>query len=407
MILPRYALFAALLAAAGLPIYIHAPKFYVDEYGLGLAEIGVALMLLRLIDVVQDPFLGRLAGRLQARRGFAAFVAAFGLASGMVGLFAVTPPFAPLVWMGICLVILFTSFSFLTILFYARGIPQARALGSTGHVRLAGWRETGALLGVSLACILPFMLERAGLPPYAGFAASFVLLTLVATAWMHPIWSGPVEVPGLGFSSLLRDPEIRRLLLVAILNAAPVAMTSTLFLFFVEYRLEQPAMAGPYLLTFFVAAALAAPFWSRAAQKFDATRILSAGMLLSVFAFAWAFFLGAGDGTAFLLICIASGAALGADMTLLPAMFSHRVAEIDGNGGEAFGLWNFCSKFTLALAAVTALPLLESAGFQAGAQNSVAALTRLSVLYALLPCALKIAALLLLNVGPKRKFVKC
>ena len=30
--LPGYALFGALLAAAGLPLYIHAPKFYVDEY---------------------------------------------------------------------------------------------------------------------------------------------------------------------------------------------------------------------------------------------------------------------------------------------------------------------------------------------------------------------------------------
>ncbi|NNF72918.1 MAG: sugar:cation symporter, partial [Rhodobacteraceae bacterium] len=35
--LPAYALFAAMLAMAGLPIYIHAPKFYVDEYGVSLA----------------------------------------------------------------------------------------------------------------------------------------------------------------------------------------------------------------------------------------------------------------------------------------------------------------------------------------------------------------------------------
>jgi glycoside/pentoside/hexuronide:cation symporter, GPH family len=25
---------------AGLPIYIHAPKFYVDEYGVSLAALG-------------------------------------------------------------------------------------------------------------------------------------------------------------------------------------------------------------------------------------------------------------------------------------------------------------------------------------------------------------------------------
>lgn len=49
-----YALFAALLACAGLPIYIHAPKFYVDEYGVSLSALGAVLFGLRLLDVVQD-----------------------------------------------------------------------------------------------------------------------------------------------------------------------------------------------------------------------------------------------------------------------------------------------------------------------------------------------------------------
>ncbi len=62
-----WSLFAALIAAAGLPIYIHAPKFYVDEYGVSLAALGVVLFGLRLLDVVQDPALG-LAGRSGAAR---------------------------------------------------------------------------------------------------------------------------------------------------------------------------------------------------------------------------------------------------------------------------------------------------------------------------------------------------
>ena len=62
MMLPRYALFAGTLAAAGLPIYIHAPKVYVDNYDIGLADIGWLLLALRALDVVQDPLLGRLAG---------------------------------------------------------------------------------------------------------------------------------------------------------------------------------------------------------------------------------------------------------------------------------------------------------------------------------------------------------
>ncbi|MDP4990107.1 MAG: MFS transporter, partial [Marivita lacus] len=66
-----YAIFAAVLAAAGLPIYIHAPKFYVDEYGVSLAALGSVLFGLRLLDVVQDPLLGKLAVAVRRFQGVA------------------------------------------------------------------------------------------------------------------------------------------------------------------------------------------------------------------------------------------------------------------------------------------------------------------------------------------------
>ena len=71
-----WSLFAALIAAAGLPIYINAPKVYVDDYGVSLASLGVVLGLLRLVDVVQDPFFGGLVDRLGAWREAAVGVAA-------------------------------------------------------------------------------------------------------------------------------------------------------------------------------------------------------------------------------------------------------------------------------------------------------------------------------------------
>ncbi len=398
-VLPRYALYAAVLAAAGLPIYIHAPKFYVDNYGISLTDIAAALVLLRLIDVVQDPLLGKLASRLGRWRPAAAAIGACGLAVGMIGLFVIPALLSPILWLGLCLALLFTSFSFLTILFYARGITQADQLGAGGHVRLAGWRETGALIGVSVACILPFVMESLRFAPYGGFAVAFCALTLCGAVAMHRIWMGPVAFQSPNFSGLLKDREIRRLLLVAILNAAPVAITSTLFLFFVEYRLEQPENAGFYLLAFFVAAAVAAPGWARLAQRFGAMKILSVGMLLSIFGFAWASGLAAGDGLAFLFVCILSGAALGADMTLLPALYAKHVAHIGEDGAMAFGLWNFSAKLTLALAAATVLPLLEQGGFRVGVANDQAALWRLSLLYAVLPCVLKLFALVFLWFG--------
>jgi GPH family glycoside/pentoside/hexuronide:cation symporter len=88
-------------------------------------------------------------------------------------------------------------------------------------------------------------------------------------------------------------------------------------------------------------------------------------------------------------------------MTLLPAIFARRMAAI-GQGGEAtaFGLWSFVGKLSLALAAVTLLPTLEWQGFRPGAAAPPAALTTLTLLYALLPCALKLAAIGLLARTP-------
>ena len=79
-----WGVFGGLIAMAGLPIYIHAPKFFVDQYGVSLAALGLVLAALRLVDVVQDPVLGWLAGITRARRGLWVAGAAGAMALGMV-----------------------------------------------------------------------------------------------------------------------------------------------------------------------------------------------------------------------------------------------------------------------------------------------------------------------------------
>ncbi|PKQ11236.1 MAG: sugar:cation symporter [Alphaproteobacteria bacterium HGW-Alphaproteobacteria-1] len=388
--LPSWAIFAAMLAAAGLPLYIHAPKVYADAHGVSLAALGTALFVLRLIDVVQDPALGWLAARLSAVRRLAVSVAVVLIAGGMVGLFAVAPPIAPLWWFALMLSVVFTAFSFLTICFYAEGVAAADRLPMAGHLRLARWRETGALLGICAAAVAPLALGG-----YAGFALAFAALALVAWVAMAGEWQG-VRVAPTGFGPVLRDVVARRLLLIALVNAAPVAITSTLFLFFVESRLDAPGWEGAYLLLFFLCAALAAPVWGALAERHGAKRMLLAAMALSIAAFGWAVTLGPGNTMAFALICVISGAATGADMTLLPALFARRMAEVAPGAAEGFSLWAFVSKFTLALAAVAVLPTLEAGGFRAGAQNDEAALRLLALLYGGLPCLLKLGAVMLL-----------
>lgn len=396
--LPSYALFAALLACAGLPIYIHAPKFYVDEYGVSLTALGAVLFGLRLLDVVQDPLLGRLSERLRNQRGLAVGLGCAVIAAAMLGLFAVPPLTAPVVWFAIMLTLVFSAFSFLTICFYAQGVAKADGMAGKGHLRLARWRETGALLGVCVAAVAPVALGLVMNAPFSGFAVGFAVLAVAAALGMRGEWMSVDVPPGTGFGTVLRDPLARRLLFIALLNAAPVAVSSTLFLFYVESALGAPGFEGPLLLLFFLSAAGAAPIWGMLAERFGTKPVLLWAMILAIFAFGGALFLGTGDQWWFALVCLASGAAMGADLTLLPALFAARMAKISPSAAEGFGLWSFVSKFTLALAAAILLPGLEGAGYVSGAQSPPPeiAVDLLRVMYAGVPCVLKLAAIFLL-----------
>ena len=68
--LPAFAVFGGMLAAAGIPIYIFAPTFYAENYGLGLTSIAAVLFWLRLVDAVQDPLLGWASENIGRERCF-------------------------------------------------------------------------------------------------------------------------------------------------------------------------------------------------------------------------------------------------------------------------------------------------------------------------------------------------
>jgi len=395
--LPAYTVFGGVISAAGLPIYIYAPKYYADTYGVSLTALGALLFALRLFDVVQDPALGWLSERLRGARALAVMLGAVAMALSMLGLFAYAPPVSPIIWFGLTITGLFTAFSFLSINFYAQGITKAASLPGS-HVRLAAWRESGALLGVCIAAVTPTVLVGVVGAPFSVFAWGFAAASLLAAALMWPEWRGPaVRSDPVGIAQILSDRLARRLMLLALVNATPLAVSSTLFLFYVETRLDAPGWEGPLLVLFFRAAAVSSPFWSALAERHGAKRVLLSAMVLAVATFGFTLTLEQGDATKFALICVLSGATIGADLTLLPAMFARRMAVISPNGGQGFGLWSLVNKFTLAFAAALLLPLLEASGFRAGDPDvPAAALTMLTVLYALVPSVLKLVAIALL-----------
>jgi len=394
---PRVSLYAMMLAAAGIPLYIHLPRFASVNLGIGLGVIGTVLLVIRLIDLVQDPLIGWAIDRWPRAQSLFAMLAAGGLAVGFPLLFMLESGPHVVMQLIAILVLLFSAYSLGMILLYGRSATLAREGTPQELMTLAAYREAGMLAGVVIAAIAPAILmglgagER-GYPAFGLFLGALAVAVALLTrpAWRRPaVLGNRLSLEGLGEAGALR------LLALALVNSLPVAITSTLFLFFVEDRLQLEGMAGPLLIVFFLSAGLSVPLWARMSQRIGSRPTLLLAMPLAILGFIGAAFLEPGNLIGFAVICVASGAALGADMVILPAMFSVALTRAGLKASMAFGIWSFAGKLGLALAAFAVLPLLEGSGFAPGEINDEGALSMLNFSYAVLPCILKLAALVL------------
>ena len=394
----RFSSLAFVIGMAGLPVYIHAPKYFVDVYGISLVTMGFIIFFLRLVDVFQDPLLGIIASKTTRFGALPITLAVGAMCVGMIMLFAIHSPVSPSLWFSISLFLVFSGFSFAYIRSYAQGLIN---LGAKDQLRLARWREVGTTLGICVAAILPTTLLLVSADGYPLFAIFFCLIAIAALmhVWSQFPASNSFQDSQSSFSNLLsatRNLQIRNLLFLALVNSSPVALSSTLFLFFVESRLNAPDWAGIFLVLFFLAAAIATPFWTKLADVHGVFKILKISMFLSIISFFGATFLSEGDGLIFSAICLLSGATVGADLALLPVLFARQIENSSIVPDIGFSLWNFVSKATLAFAAIISLPLLELVGFNSSGPNSQNALLALTFGYAILPCILKCVSIFIL-----------
>ena len=427
------------LAFVALPVYVHLPNVYAQQYGVPLTALGVVLLLSRSVDAVVDPWLGRWADRLYRRAWRVVWLAAAALALAVAWGFAALffPPSglstpSLLLWVGCALTLSHLAYSGLGILHQAWAARQGG--GGLAQSRWVAWREGFALVGVLLASALP------ALWGWAWTTALLVLmLALGLYTWHRTAQTAAQTVaqrtaqqtahttPGLDVNVHARADSagarpaaphrnsvwqpwthagFRRLLAVFMLNGLASAVPATLVLFFVQDRLQAPrAMEPLFLGLYFAAGALSFPLWLRVIERVGLRRTWALGMALSVLAFGGVIGLGVGDTTAFLVVCAVSGMALGADLTVPGALLNQlidRCGERGRSDGAFMGWWNLATKLNLALAAGLSLPLLGLWGYAPGRQDAGAVLA-LGLAYGLLPCVLKLLAALALYLGLMRQ----
>jgi len=387
------------LAFVALPLYVVLPNHYASAYGVPLALLGAVLLGTRLLDAVIDPLIGGWAdvlfGHSPQRAWRALAVAAVLLALGFRALFfpAVEGTTALLWWCAGGLAITYLSFSTISVIHQAWGARLGGDEAQRAHI--VAWREGLSLAGVLVASVLPSL---------AGLGASTLVFTALLLGGTLLLLRAPLPAmprqasPAAPLTLPWATPAFRRLLAIYLCNGIASAVPATLVLFFIRDRLQAPAFEPLFLTSYFAAGALSIPLWVRLVARYGLARSWLGSMGLAIAGFGWATQLGAGDVATFTAVCLASGVALGADLTLPSALLTgviQRAGHAQRAEGAYMGWWNFATKLNLALAAGLALPALQAFGYAPGVREA-AALSALTAAYCLLPCALKLAAAALL-----------
>ena len=397
----RYGALGLPLAFVALPLYVVLPDHYGAKLGVPLGWLGAVLLGARLLDAWIDPWIGRRVDALLAHSVRRAWGVAVGFAALLAIAFAalfhppVTGAPALLAWCAGWLALACLGYSVVGVIHQAWGARLGGSERQRGSI--VAWREGLALAGVLIASVLPGV-GGFGLSAAVLSATLAVALALLRGAPWRALPAVSAGAP-IALSAPLADPAFRRLLAIYLFNGITSAVPATLVLFFVRDRLEAPAYAPLFLAAYFGAAALAMPLWLGAVTRFGLARSWRAAMLLAVGVFAGAGLLGPGDVAAYAAVCIASGAALAADLVVPGALLSGVVQRSAGAGrmeGAYVGWWNFATKLNLALAAGLALPALQAFGYAPGARDA-AALQALTLAYCVLPCVLKLIAAALLH----------
>ncbi len=405
-----YGVLRAPLALLELPLFVLLPTFYAEKLGVDLTLVGAILFFTRLIDAVADPTIGVLLDRRPGATTYRRWIlwALPVLALGYAAVF--TPPAGVSLpaWLAVSSVVTYLAYSVVSISYQAWGARLGN--GPVERVRVTASREAFGLVGVLLSASL-LLPERAGwlvmlfivTAVLAAFAISRAPLPSVAAVSPSP--TAPTQPLLAQLGSTWRDVSgsrsFRWMLAAFMINGIATAIPATLVLFYVGDVLQTPQQAPLFLIAYFLAAAIGMPVWVRIARRAGLRNAWLFGMALAVFAFVWAFGLGSGDTAAFLVVCLVTGFALGADLAVPPALLATVLAEDDApraRDGAFFGVWNLATKINLAAAAGLALPVLDALGYQPGshAGNTFA----LSATYALLPSALKLLAGVVLLLAP-------
>ena len=426
-----YALPALAAAIPTIPAYVLLPSLYGDTLGLGLTLTGLVFFAIRLIDMITDPLVGYLSDRSQSRKPW---VGAGAVIAGIGIWFVFNPPLHPSAfylfgWASV----LFIGWTMFQVPYLAWGAELSGDYKQRSQI--SALREGAGVIGILCAGGVPVMLAVNGpLEQTSLLATVTIVLGAVAVpclmlfvpdmlrnmagraragAVRSQAGSGDMRasVPSPSqWAGLWQNRLFVRLLGAWLINGLANGLPAVCFPLFVKYGLGLGQEDQNILiLIYFACAVVAMPVWVGASGPVGKHRVWCGAMIMAIVAFAFVPVLDVGDFAGFAVICALTGAALGADLALPPAI----QADVDDwdryrfgkrRTGLLFALWNMTNKLAMAVAAGVAFPILGYLGLtdvSSTAANGTnpddtLAMLMLLVIYALIPIVLKIMAVVMM-----------
>ena len=409
----RYGSAAFVLGLPTIPLFILLPALYADTLGIGLTATGVALFLARSFDLLSDPLIGYASDRWDTPWGQRKpFIAAGAILGGIGIVFLLIPGNGVTAWyLGFWAIILYFGWTLINIPYLAWGASLSNEY--QGRVRITSIRESFTILGIITAAAIPALASGFGydergalrLIAYVAIGIGVFLFAFLLLFVPEPSRIKAHKIKKSNFKLILRsineNKPFRLLLASWLLNSLANGIPTVLFILFMKHVIDASTPErGLLTFIYFFAGIIGIPFWLWLSKRISKHRAWSVAMVAACLAFLFVPLLGAGDIVIFGIICVITGLSLGADLSLPPAIQADVIEyEYFRSGRECsatlFAIWSLITKLALAISVVIAFPTIEFLGFSPNLPKEENNLFILAMMYAVVPIAFKIGAILL------------
>ncbi len=332
--LARFAAPAVPIAAMGLPLVVYLPEYYVTSLGLSLTTVGMAFLIVKLLDMLLDPVLGGFMDNTRSRFGrFRPWLAAGTpvIAVGAFALFMAQPGVGPL-YLWFWLSVVYVGYSMVVLSQTAWGAVLSSDYQQRSRV-FAWWQGANVVGMILVLCLPPIVtgvFKGDHLDSIAAMGWFIVLLAPLAVLLAVTTVGEPAPPPRRGgktglkqYLNLLGRPSVRRLLIADLLMGLAPGIAGTLFLFFFE-RMKNfdKTQSGVLLLIYFVAALAGAPLWPMLAKRIGKHRALAVASVVYAVVQLATVFMPPGEVVLGMVVLVLAGLPYSAAQLLVRAMMA-------------------------------------------------------------------------------------